>query len=65
MQEVVGVSFRYDLPFIVLLNVIFVALFLSKVDGVLLTLEVEMRPLKVIRGRLPAHQWIFPPMATL
>ena len=65
VQELVGVCLGHNLPFIGLRHEVLVALFLGKVDGVLFAFEVEMRSLEVICRRLPAHQWVLPPMAAL
>ena len=65
VQKVIGVCLGHDLPVIVLLHKVLIALFLSKVDGVFLTFEIDMRALEIICGGLPSHQWILPPVASL
>ena len=48
MEEVVRVSLWYDPPLIMLLNEIFVTLFLCETDRIILALEIQMGALQII-----------------
>lgn len=54
-QKIIRIRLRDNLPPVRLLHKVFVSLFLCKLDGVLLTLEVEMCALHEIGRGLPAH----------
>lgn len=65
MKEVVCISFGNKPTLIRLLNKVFIALFLSKGNGILLRLELQMGALHVVCRRLPTHQRVLPPVALL
>lgn len=62
-QEVVRISLGRDLSRIRLLDEVLVALLLGKSNGILLGLEVNVRPLHEIARRLPSHQRVLPAVA--
>lgn len=59
-EEVVGVSLGGELAGVGLLHEELVALLLSKVNSILLSLEAEMCALHVVARRLPSHQRVLP-----
>lgn len=65
MHKIVGVRLGDDAPLIRLLHEILIPLLLGEQDGILLGLEVEMGALEEIGRGLPAHEWVFPPVALL
>lgn len=65
VKEVVGISLGHETALIRLLHKVFVALLLGKGNGVLLGFELEVGALHGIRGRLPAHEGVLPPVTLL
>lgn len=65
VKEVVGISLGHKPALIRLLHKVFVALLLSKGNGILLALELEVGALHSIGGRLPAHEGVLPPVTLL
>lgn len=63
IEEIVGVRLGSELARVGLLDKVLVALLLSKVDGILLALEVDVRSLHVVARRLPSHQRVLPSVA--
>ena len=63
MHEIIRIRLGHKLPRIRLLHEILIPLFLCKADCIFFALEVDMCALHEIRGRLPAHQGVLPPVA--
>lgn len=63
VEEVVGVGLGGEGALGGLLDEVLVALLLGEGDGVLLALELQLRPLHEVPRRLPPHQRVLPPVA--
>ena len=48
MHKIVGIGFRHDFPLVRLLHKIFVALFLSESNSILLVLEIQVGTLQEV-----------------
>lgn len=65
MNEVVSIGLGHETALIRLLDKVFIALLLRKIDGVLLRLELQVGSLHAISRRLPAHERVLPTVAPL
>lgn len=65
VREVVRVGLRNEPAVIRLLHEVFIALLLSKLNGIVPGLELQMGTLHAICRRLPPHKWVLPPMTPL
>lgn len=63
VEEVVGVGLGGEGALVGLLDEVLVPLLLGEGDGVLLGLELQLRPLHGVPRRLPPHQRVLPPVA--
>lgn len=56
MRELACISLGKETPLIGLLHIEFISLLLSKADGIVLCLEVQLRRLHEVAGGLPSHE---------
>jgi hypothetical protein len=63
VDKVVRIGLDSNLAGIGLLYKVLVPLLVCESDGVLLCLEVDVRSLHIVSGRLPAHQRVLPSVA--
>ena len=65
VEEVIGVGLGGEGAALGFLDEVLVPLLLGEGDGVLLGLELQLRPLHHVARRLPPHQRVLPPVALL
>ena len=63
MSKQVGIGLGGGLPLVGLLDKVLVALLFSKVDSVLLGLEIDAVAVHEVGRRLPAHERVLPSVA--
>lgn len=63
VEEVISIGLGAEAASVGLLDEVFVALLLGKLNGILLGVEVHVGALHVVSRRLPAHQRVLPTVA--
>lgn len=63
VSKQVGIGLGSGLPLVGLLDKVLVALLVSKLDGILLGLELYPVAVHEVGRRLPAHEWVLPSVA--